>query len=87
MREQKTQRRERGGKPPANAWSRNYPEVKLQENLDTEIMEVLLQEARDAYDEEIVIELRSDTTEEMDSNVDRIEAWVEQWKKDNASSE
>ena len=47
-------------------------------------MEVLLQEARDAYDEEIVIELRSDTAEEMESNVDRIEAWVKQWKADNA---
>lgn len=65
---------------------RKYPEAKLQENLDTEIMEVLLQEARDAFDEQIVIELRSDTTEEMDSNVDRIEAWVKQWKQDNASS-
>jgi adenylate kinase len=64
--------------------TRNYPEIKLQENLDTEIMEVLLQEARDAFDEEIVIELQSTTSEEMDTNVDRIEAWVTQWKKDNA---
>lgn len=47
-------------------------------------MEVLLQEARDAFDEEIVIELQSTTSEEMDNNVDRIEAWVTQWKKDNA---
>ncbi|KAL6849732.1 factor activating pos9 [Amphichorda felina] len=66
--------------------ARNYPEAKLQENLDTEIMEVLLQEARDSYDEEIVIELRSDTTEDMDSNLDRIEAWVKQWKQDNPAS-
>ncbi|CAG9999955.1 unnamed protein product, partial [Clonostachys byssicola] len=66
--------------------ARNYPEIKLQENLDTEIMEVLLQEARDAFDEEIVIELQSTTSEEMDTNVDRIEAWVTQWKKDNAES-
>jgi len=64
--------------------SRDYPEVKLQENLDTEIMEVLLQEARDSYDEEIVIELRSDSTEEMESNVDRIETWVKGWKENNA---
>ncbi len=27
--------------------------LKLQENLDSEIMEVLLQEARESYDEEI----------------------------------
>ena len=63
--------------------ARNYPEAKLQENLDTEIMEVLLQEAKDSYDEEIVVELRSDETEEMDANVERIEAWVKQWKEDH----
>ncbi|KAI5924776.1 POS9-activating factor FAP7 [Camillea tinctor] len=64
--------------------ARKYPEVKLQENIDSEIMEVLLQEARDSYDERIVIELTSNTTDDMETNVDRIEAWVTQWKKDNA---
>ncbi|KAL5351585.1 factor activating pos9 [Pseudogymnoascus australis] len=67
--------------------SRNYPELKLQENLDSEIMEVLLQEARDSYDEEIVVELTSNTSEEVDSNVARIEAWVAQWIKDNDAAE
>jgi adenylate kinase len=57
--------------------------MKLQENLDSEIMDVLLQEARDSYDENIIVELKSNTTDEMDSNVDRIEAWIKQWKKDN----
>lgn len=46
-------------------------------------MEVLLQEARDSYDEEIVVELTSNTNDEVDSNVARIEAWVAQWIKDN----
>ena len=63
--------------------ARNYPEAKLQENLDAEIMEVLIQEARDAYDDKIVVELRSDTTTEMDENLGRIERWLEQWKKDH----
>ncbi|OAA77445.1 POS9-activating factor FAP7 [Akanthomyces lecanii RCEF 1005] len=63
--------------------ARNYAEAKLQENLDSEIMEVLLQEARDSYDDEIVIELTSNTSDEMETNVDRIEAWVKQWKADN----
>lgn len=62
--------------------SRKYPEAKLQENLDSEIMEVLLQEARDSYDEQVVVELRSDTPEEMESNLDRIEAWLRQWRED-----
>jgi len=62
---------------------RGYPEAKLQENMDSEIMEVLLQEARDSYDEEIVVELQSGTAEEMDSNVERIEGWVRDWKANN----
>lgn len=55
----------------------------MQENIDSEIMDVLLQEARDSYDEDIVVELTSNTTDEMESNVDRIDAWIKQWKKDN----
>ncbi|RYP19716.1 hypothetical protein DL767_009598 [Monosporascus sp. MG133] len=65
--------------------ARKYPEAKLQENLDSEIMQVLLQEARDSYDAEIVVELSSNDTDEMESNVDRIESWVRQWKKDQAA--
>jgi adenylate kinase len=49
-------------------------------------MEVLLQEAREAFDEEIVIELTSNTSDEMESNVDRIEAWIKDWKTNNASA-
>lgn len=60
--------------------ARNYPEGKLQENMDAEIMEVLLSEAREAFDEEIVIELQSNSPEDMESNAERIEAWFEQWK-------
>jgi adenylate kinase len=62
---------------------RDYPEAKLQENLDSEIMEVLLQEARDSYDEEIIVELTSNTSDEMESNIERIEMWIGQWKKNN----
>lgn len=63
---------------------RNYPEVKMQENIDSEIMEVLSQEARESYDEEIVVELQSNTPEEMETNIERIEGWLKQWKEDNA---
>lgn len=47
-------------------------------------MEVLSQEARESYDEEIVVELQSNTAEEMETNIERIEAWLKQWKEDNA---
>lgn len=63
--------------------NRDYPEAKLQENLDSEIMQVLLQEARDSYEEEIVIELTSNSSDDMESNIERLEAWVKQWRKDH----
>ena len=50
-------------------------------------MEVLLQEARDSYAEQIVVELQSNTSDDMESNVDRIEQWIKQWKQDNAEGE
>jgi adenylate kinase len=63
---------------------RDYPEAKLQENLDSEIMEVLLQEARESYDEEIIVELTSNTSDDMESNIERIETWIGLWKTNNA---
>lgn len=63
--------------------ARNYPEKKLQENLDAEIMQVILEEALEAYDEEIVVELQSNDTDEIDSNVERIASWLKQWRLDH----
>ena len=63
--------------------ARKYPEAKLQENLDSEIMEVLLFEARESYDEEIVVELWSNTTDDMNANIDRIETWITNWTHNN----
>ncbi len=62
---------------------RQYSNAKIQENLDTEIMEVLLEEARNSYDAEIVMELRSDDVGDMDGNVDRLDAWVKKWTSDH----
>lgn len=65
---------------------RGYPEQKLDENLDAEIFGLLLEEAKEAYDEEIVIELTSENADEIDSNCARIAAWVEAWKESHAES-
>jgi adenylate kinase len=68
--------------------ARGYKDKKLDENMDSEIMQVLLDEAREAYKEEIVVELRSDSADDVDGNLERIEQWIETWKKDrNAESE
>lgn len=49
-------------------------------------MEVVLDEARSSYAQEIVIELQSEGTEDLESNVQRIVQWVEAWRKDRDSS-
>lgn len=66
--------------------ARGYSGVKLDENMDAEIMEVLLEEAREAYDQEIVVELQSDTADDIDSNLERIEMWIKNWKRDQANA-
>ena len=65
--------------------ARRYPERKLQENMDAEIMEVLLDEARTSYDEEIIIELQSNETEDIENNVERAERWLKNWERDCVS--
>lgn len=62
--------------------ARGYTGKKLDENMDAEIMQVLLDEARESYAEEIVVELRSDGVEDVDGNVERVEQWVENWRRD-----
>ena len=46
-------------------------------------MEVILEEAQSSYAPEIVVELSSDTLEELESNVTRILEWIEQWTKNH----
>lgn len=48
-------------------------------------MQVLLDEARMSYDEEIIVELQSNSSEDVESNVERIEAWYKQWMENNKS--
>ena len=50
-------------------------------------MQVILEEARESYAPEIVIELQSNCEEEVDSNVERIKAWYEAWMKNNSGKE
>ena len=54
---------------------RGYSDLKIQENLQCEIMEVVAEEARSSYPSEIVQMLPSNTIEDMESNMDRLQAW------------
>jgi adenylate kinase len=63
---------------------RSYSEKKRSENMECEIMNVVLDEAREAYAQEIVHEVPSNTIEDMENNVERVDQWSKQWLKDNA---
>ncbi|XP_071571746.1 adenylate kinase isoenzyme 6 [Temnothorax nylanderi] len=62
---------------------RGYCGKKLEDNIDCEIFQIILEEAREYYREEIVHELTNDTPDQMMDNVNRICQWLEQWKIDN----
>ena len=56
--------------------ARGYGQKKLQENVEAEIMQVVLQETRDSYAAEIINEVRSDTVDDMEKNVENVKAWL-----------
>ncbi|XP_034243757.1 adenylate kinase isoenzyme 6 [Thrips palmi] len=62
---------------------RGYTGTKLTENVECEIFQTLLEEAKSSYDEEIVHEIPSNTLADKESNLDRIESWIESWTENN----
>lgn len=46
-------------------------------------MQSILDEARESYDVNIVQELRSETYEDLEENVNRVAQWLENWKADH----
>lgn len=63
--------------------SRGYKLKKIQDLIHCEIVQVVLDEARDSYDVEIVHELRSDTLDDLARNIETIVTWIECWKRDH----
>lgn len=67
--------------------ARNYAQNKIDENMDAEIMQILLDEARESFEEQIVVELRSDAIEDLEANVKRIEQWIDNWKENKGKEQ
>ncbi|KAJ3199350.1 hypothetical protein HDU82_000524 [Entophlyctis luteolus] len=65
---------------------RGYSTKKITENIECEIMDVVHQEARDSYDKDIVVELRSESLQDMEQNIARIEEWIMSWRSDNINT-
>ena len=58
---------------------RNYNSKKMENNLQCEIFQTILDEARDSYEEQIVHELQSNSTDDLENNLEQIASWIEQW--------
>jgi len=62
-----------------------YEGRKLRENVECEIFQTILEEARDSYRAEIVHELASNTPDDMESNISQILKWIELYSSDDSS--
>lgn len=58
---------------------RGYTGKKLSNNIECEIFQVLLEEAKDSYREDIVVALRSDCIDDIHRNVSTLTDWVRSW--------
>lgn len=45
-------------------------------------MQVVLEDARESYPEEAIIELASDEADQVEENVERIKQWIDAWRRD-----
>ena len=57
--------------------ARGYSEKKITENIDCEIMEVTSEEVRESYKQDIILELKSEKIEDMENNLDKVIAELE----------
>jgi adenylate kinase len=55
---------------------RGYEGRKLRENVECEIFQTILEEAKDSYRDDIVHELPSNTPDDMEFNLSRIQDWL-----------
>lgn len=63
--------------------NRGYSENKINENIECEIMCVLLFEAQENYNKQIVVELHSEDLNMLDNNIDRLDQWLNNWLDNN----
>ncbi|KAL3280099.1 hypothetical protein HHI36_017605 [Cryptolaemus montrouzieri] len=59
--------------------SRGYTGKKLEDNMDCEIFQTVLEEAKSSYKEEIVHELHNNNPEQLEFNAHNICLWIQEW--------
>ena len=60
--------------------ARGYSESKIRGNVECEIFQTLVEEAKDSYDESIVKVCASDTIDDMEENEKAIVEFIGAWK-------
>ena len=60
---------------------RGYNQDKITNNVQCEIFQTILEEARESYSPDIVSELTSNVPEDMERNVDLICQFIADWQK------
>ncbi|XP_050327104.1 adenylate kinase isoenzyme 6 homolog [Bactrocera neohumeralis] len=60
---------------------RGYNEKKLKSNLECEIFGTVLEEARDSYKPDIVVELKGDTKLDGEQSLKTVKNWYRAWKR------
>lgn len=59
--------------------ARNYSGKKLEDNQQSEIFQIILDEAREYFGEDMVFELQNNKTEDIDKNCQCIVDWMKDW--------
>ncbi|KAJ6977906.1 adenylate kinase isoenzyme 6 [Populus alba x Populus x berolinensis] len=59
---------------------RGYSETKISNNMECEIFQVLLEEAKESYPEGIVVALRSDSIDDITNNIATLTHWLTTWQ-------
>lgn len=59
--------------------NRGYSEKKIMENIQCEIFNVVEEEAKDSYNDDVVVVRRSNTVDDMDSNREKVVQYIITW--------
>ncbi|XP_021863916.2 adenylate kinase isoenzyme 6 homolog [Spinacia oleracea] len=66
---------------------RGYSGSKLSNNIECEIFQMLLEEAKESYQEDIVVAMKSDSIDDINKNVSDLTDWVASWCNNSAQSD
>jgi broad-specificity NMP kinase len=58
---------------------RGYRDSKLSNNVECEIFQVLLEEAKESYAEDKVVALKSNNIEDINRNIATLTDWIRNW--------